>query len=176
MHYRLIALFLAAAIIATPAKSDTASRIIVESEPAAAEIAPLPVGRRLIRLPTLEFALSVEPLCEVNMRAESISISVADTRETVIVGEVEDTSVVEVTLSIPRRQAPPLALTDFCHIAEDENLRSRELLVRDAFTAHLSLRCASDERQSVVYASQALDLTLRCKSANQDPSLDSTTR
>jgi len=65
---------------------------------------------------------------------------------------------------------------DFCQIGEDRNQVSQELLVRDAFTAHLSLRCASDEQQFVVYATQPLDLTLLCKSVDQGPSADSAAR
>ena len=152
------------------------SQIKVSSAPATAEIVPAPVGRRLIRLPTLEFVFTIEPRCENNMQAKSVSISVADTRETVTVGETTDSAVVEARITIPRRQAPPLAVAGFCEIDEDETRQSRELLVREAFTAHLSLRCANDERQSIVYASQALDLSLRCKAQDQEPSPDSIAR
>jgi hypothetical protein len=175
MHCRLILLFLAMASTATPALSDTVSRIKVTSEPAAVEISPQAAGRRLIRLPALEFSLTIEPQCESNMQAESISISVADTRATVTVAE-PDEAVLTTTLTLPRHQAAPLAVVNFCQTAADQSQSSQELLVRDAFTAHLSLRCSNDERQSIVYASQALDLALRCKSADQGPSADSMTR
>ena len=176
MHCRLIALFLVATVIPAPARSDTVSQIRVSSEPAIADMAPLPAGRRLIRLPTLTFVFTIEPRCENNMQVESISISVADTRETVTMGETTGSSVVEATITIPRRQAAPLAVADSCDIDEDETRQSRELLVRGAFTAHLSLRCANDERQSIVYASHALDLSLRCKAETQAPSPDSIAR
>lgn len=175
MSCRLFLLSLAVASTAMPARSDTVSQIKVESEPAAIAIAPQETGRRLIQLPALEFSLAIEPQCESDMQAESISISVADTRETVTVVDA-DASIVTTTITIPSRQAAPLAVLDFCLIDEDQNQASRETLVRDAFTAHLSLRCANGDRQSIVYASQALDLALRCESADQDPSADSTAR
>ena len=149
------------------------------SEPATVEITAQPAGRRLIQLPALEFSLTIEPQCESDMYVESISISVADTRATVTVAE-PDQAVLTTTLTLPRHQAAPLAVVNFCQTAADQSQSqsqsSQELLVRDAFTAHLSLRCSNDERQSIVYASQALDLVLRCKSADQGPSADSMTR
>ena len=175
MHCRLILLFLAMASTATPALSDTFSRIKVTSEPAAVEISPQATGRRLIRLPALEFSLTIEPQCESNMQVESISISVADTRARVTIAEADE-AIVATTLTLPRHQTAPLPVVDFCQIDADQNLDSRELLVRDAFTAHLSLRCSNDERQSIVYASQSLDLALHCKSTDQGPSADSIAR
>jgi len=175
MHCRLILLFLAAASTTTTARSDTMSQIKVMSEPATVEITAQPAGRRLIQLPALEFSLTIEPQCESDMYVESISISVADTRATVTVAE-PDEAVLTTTLTLPRHQAAPLAVVNFCQTAADQSQSSRELLVRDAFTAHLSLRCSNDERQSIVYASQALDLALRCKSVDQGPSADSMTR
>jgi hypothetical protein len=175
MHCRLILLFLAAASTSTTARSDTMSQIKVLSEPATVEITAQPAGRRLIQLPALEFSLTIEPQCESDMRVESISISVADTRKTVTAVEA-DKSIVATTLTLPSRQAAPLALVDFCQSDEDQSRSSREVLVREAFTAHLSLRCSNDERQSIVYASQALDLALRCESGDQEPSADSVAR
>ena len=172
MLCRLILLFLAMASTASPALSDTVSQIKVTSEPAAVEILPQAAGRRLIRLPALEFSLKIKPQCEDDMRAESVSISVADTRATVTVAEGDETTIAT-TLTLPRHQSAPLAVVDFCQIREDQSQDIQEMLVRDAFTAHLSLRCTNDERQSIVYASQALHLALRCKSENQDPSADS---
>jgi len=151
------------------------SQIRVQSEPASVAITAQRAGRRLIQLPTLEFSLTIEPQCDDDMRMESISISVADTRKTVTAAEADD-AVVAATLTLPGRQTAPLALVDFCQTDEDQDLGSREILVRQAFTAHLSLRCTNDERQSIVYASHPLDLALRCESGNQTPSADTTTR
>lgn len=171
----LFALVVAAA--AMPARSEPASHIRVWSEPAAVEVAPQAAGRRLVRLPTLEFSLEIEPLCDHNMRAESLSISVADTRKIVALAD-DGESIITTTLTLPRQQTAPLALLDFCQIDDSqiEEELNQELLVRDAFTAHLSLRCANDEQHSVVYASQSLDLMLLCKAADQSPSADSAAR
>ena len=175
MDCRFILPALVIASIAFPVQSESVSLIKIRSEPAAVEVVPQAAGRRLIRLPALEFSLDIEPQCDTNMRAESLSISVADTRETVAVAETDE-AVVATTLTLPRHQTAPLAVVDFCQTAADQGMRSQELLVRDAFTAHLSLRCTNGERQSIVYASQPLDLALRCKPTGQEPSADSMER
>jgi hypothetical protein len=175
MVRRLILPVLVIAATAMPVQSESVSLIKVRSEPAAVEVTPQAAGRHLVRLPALEFLLEIEPQCDNNMRAESLSISVADTRETVAFTD-NDERIITTTLTLPRQQTAPLAVVDFCRVDEDQSLGSQELLVRDAFTAHLSLRCTSDEQQSGVYASQSLDLTLLCKPLDQDPSADSATR
>ena len=160
-----------------PVRSESVSLIKVQSEPAAVEVAPQAAGRRLVRLPALEFSLEIEPQCDNNMRAESLSISVADTRETVSFTDADEPVITTtLTLTLPRQQTAPLAVVDFCQIEDGQEQGSQELLVRDAFTAHLSLRCTGDEQLSVVYASQSLDVALLCKPADQDPSADSATR
>jgi hypothetical protein len=136
MVCRFILPALLIAAVAMPVRSESVSLIKVQSEPAAVEVAPQAAGRRLVRLPALEFS----------------------------------------TLTLPRQQTAPLAVVDFCQIEDGQEQGSQELLVRDAFTAHLSLRCTGDEQLSVVYASQSLDVALLCKPADQDPSADSATR
>ena len=171
MDCRLILLAVAITAPGLPARSETVSHIEVRSEPAAVEIAPQAAGRRLVRLPALEFSIEIEPSCDNNMRAESLSISVADTRETVAVAN-DDDSVITTTLTLPGQQTAPIAVVDFCQIEEARTQGLQELLIRNAFTAHLSLRCTNDEQQSVVYTTQSLDLTLLCKPADQTPSAD----
>jgi hypothetical protein len=175
MVCRFILPALAIAVTAIPARSEPVSLIKVRSEPATAEVARLEAGRRLVQLPALEFSLEIEPQCDNDMRAKSLSISVADTRETVSFAE-DDEPVIRTTLTLPRQQTAPLAVVDFCQLEAGPGQGLQQLLVRDVFTAHLSLRCANDEQQSVTYATQSLDLTLLCKPPDQDPSADSTAR
>ena len=58
-------------------------RLIVESEAAMAAISLQDNGRRLIRLPELDFPMRIDAHCGRGGIAESLSISVADTRTTV---------------------------------------------------------------------------------------------
>jgi hypothetical protein len=158
-------LIVAAAFAARPASCDPVAQMSVDAKAAIVEIDPLPDGRRLIRLPALEFTLTIETQCATEMRAESVSISAADTSKTYSISDSEGQSIVEASLTIPRRQVPPLAIETFCQSRENESSRTPDLHVQDAFTAHISLRCTGKQKQMIVYTSQPLDVLLRCSGA-----------
>jgi hypothetical protein len=114
---------------------------------AAAESALLDAKAETVSIPVARLA------------AGSLSISVADTRRT-LNGKTID-GAVETTLSLPRRQSARLRIEDFCR-QDDEPQASESLLVADVFTARLSLRCAVDEKHSIVYSTLPLDVKLEC--------------
>ena len=151
------------------AKSDSNGSIVIEVDAASVEIKPLADVRRLISLPSLEFSMSIKAQCATDMQAESMTISVADTRRTYSAAEFDAQAIFEVEFTIPKRQIGPLAVEEFCRSGERDHTLARILRVNDAFTAHLSLRCAGDDRQSILYASQALHLDLRCQIDDQNP-------
>lgn len=165
-------LVVAAAGVANNAKSDALGRIIVEASAALVEIEPSANDRaddrRVIALPSLEFAMTIEPLCAPEMHTESISISVADTRKTYSANDVDGKKMLAVVLTIPQWQISPLTVEEFCLSEERDDNAVGVLRIHDAFTAHLSLRCAGDNSRSIVYASQSLDLDLQCQSGDDD--------
>jgi len=163
-----ILLLIAAAFVANPALSDTSTGISVTAQAAVVSVEPLPEGRRLIPLPTLEFALIVKPQCAPDMQVDSISISVADTRTTLGASEIGGQTDVVTSIAIPRRQVSPLAVEGFCRLNQDDDLNPSDLLVKGALTANVSMRCADDSKQTIVYTSQALDLSLHCASEEQE--------
>lgn len=164
-------LFIVALIVATStAKGDTHGRLLIQAQAAIVEIDPLPAGRRLILLPTLEFVITIEPQCAAPASTKSISVSVADTRETFRATDFTEQTSIAMTLKIPHRQVGPLAIEQFCQQGETAESAPQILLVRDALTAHFALRCADGDKQSIVYATQPLDVSLLCKAANnRDP-------
>lgn len=163
MRRHSILLIFTAIIIANPAMSDSSAYLRVTAEAASVKVKPLPDGRRLIALPTLEFALIIAPQCAPDMRAESISISVADTQKNLGATDIGDQPTVATSISIPRKQLSPLAVDGFCRAVDNTASFSTDLDIRDAFTANISLRCAGKDKQSIVYASQALHLSLQCE-------------
>lgn len=163
-----ILLLVAVAFVTSPVLSDTDAGISITAQPAVVRVEPLPEGRRLIRLPTLEFALIVKPQCAPDMQVDSISISVADTRLSLDASEIGGQTDVVTSIAIPRRQVSPLAVDGFCRLDQDVDLLRSDLLVKGALTASISLRCADDSKQTIVYASQALDLSLHCASEKQE--------
>jgi len=148
---------------------DVDSHLLFDFAAAHVEITPRPPGRRLIRLPGITFTLRVEPRCAAGLGAESVSISVADTRlnlgrEALLNPAPGEAAVVTRKMRIPRSQIGPVAIEDFC-IAGDESNATAALRVHDALSAQLSLRCADASRQSIVYQTVALEITLSCKVA-----------
>jgi hypothetical protein len=147
---------MALAVVAWPAGP---ARLVVDVAPAVASIQPLAEGRRLLRLPALEFAFGIGAGCGPDQAVTSVSISVADTRKTLSGAEFRDDAVTNMTVRLPARQIAPIAVDDFCPETQSE---SSSLLIRDAVTAQVSLRCASAEEESITYASQSLDVTVVC--------------
>lgn len=159
MRIVIFAFFAAGCGVATAQDpAGNSPRVTVEASPAAAEIAPRPAPPGLLVLPTLEFALTILPNCGNAGAAESVTISVADTRRRIPVdGDVP----VETTVLLPGRQASPIRAEGFCRAGEQEAAR-QVLQVDDAFSARLSLRCRSGESQTVVYATVPLSIRLIC--------------
>lgn len=145
----------------SPAAADEAPRLHVEASPARVEVEPAAPGLRLIDLPDLEFLLSIEPDCAEGT-AESISISAADTNETLVAGDLTGHSIVEAKLSLPAQQTGPLPVADFCPPPASPGPAPASQRVQDAFTAHLSLRCVRDGKPSLIYVTVPLSLELHC--------------
>ena len=97
------------------------------------------------------------------MRAEAMSVSIADTQRTYSGDEISQQTLFEISLSIPRQQIGPIPIQRFCRAGKGEDEGESVLHIRDAFTAHLSLRCADENARTIVYASQPLDVALECR-------------
>jgi hypothetical protein len=137
---------------------DDNTRLQVDAAAAVAQIEPMAVGRKLIRLPALEFELSIDAACALDSTAKSLSISVADTRQTISGDDTGNISSEPIRFLVPARQVSPIAVYGFCsHAGEDS-----ERLIQGAVTTHLSLRCLGAEGETITYASHALDVLLRC--------------
>ena len=162
MRSPLILLCVAAAIVTIPVLADSGAEMSVKAQAAVVTVKPLPYGRRLVPLPALEFALLVEPQCAPDTQPDSISISVADTKTTLTASDINGRSMVVASIAVPRRQVSPLAIEGFCQADQSDESNPPELLVKDAFTANISLRCAGEHNTVIAYASKTLDLKLRC--------------
>jgi hypothetical protein len=166
MYRPFILLVVVAVLTPHPANSDSAGRMRITAQAAVIELDALADGNRLVPQQALEFTLTVEPQCAPDTRAESISISAADTRRTYGSSDFTEKSVLETQLTIPRKQVSPIAVNGFCQTNREANLTSQELHIEDAFSAHISLRCAGEEKHSIIYMVQPLDLRLQCNAAD----------
>jgi hypothetical protein len=135
-------------------------RLIVTSEPAVASISHQSGSRNLIRLPELEFPLRISAQCGTGRVPESVSISIADTGTTISGEDLPVAAALETSVRVASGQIAPIAIQGFC-VAD--TVSDRELLVATALTAQVSLRCASDDEQTIVFRAQALDVLLSCE-------------
>lgn len=174
MRMTVFSLLLAAAWPAAVSLADDPIRLEIAAEPAVVTITPLAGGRRLIRLPALEFRLDITARCPADRVAKSVSISVADTSKTLGREAFDGDSFVRAEISIPPKQVAPLAVDGFCPLEGESQHDS--LLIRDAVTAHLSLRCTGPHGDEIGYATHGLDVTLRCEAADQGATLASMAR
>ena len=129
-------------------------------------------GRTQVNLPSLDLSLRTSFACPATASAESITISIADTHERFSAENIADVAVLEATISVPARQIAPVSLAGFCTNGKEPT--ESELLLPGIATAHVSLRCRSEEfGASMHYASVAVPLTVICLSnENQEPSVD----
>lgn len=146
-------------------------RLNVDAEPAVAVIALQEGGRKLVQLPELEFLLSVSPRCAANGRPESVSITIADTRETLRGEALQTSTTVDVPVRVAANQLAPFTLREFCL---DPAAAGDSITLSSALTAHTSLRCARGEQQSIVFAAEPLDIRVDCirSAAAAEPAVD----
>lgn len=163
MPLKLFYLFPATVLFTPFAWAENTASLSVDADPAVVTIKPLSEGRKLIRPPALEFLLRIDAECDTNAEIASISVSVADTQKALTGTDVSEATPVATHITIPARQVSPIAVEDFCPMGAPS--AGTELVVRDALTAHVSLRCKSEAVESITYASRSLDVKLHCDAA-----------
>ena len=72
MRGTLISLTIIVLVATWPAWAESDSRPILRAEAASVELQLQPAGRRLLRLPNLDFVLQIEPHCGVGMHIASV--------------------------------------------------------------------------------------------------------
>ena len=160
MPLKLFYLFPASVLFGPLAWAENAANLGVDADPAVVAIKPLAEGRKLIRPPALEFLLRIDAECDANAEIASISISIADTQKALTTTDLSDAAPIATRITIPARQVSPIAVEDFCPM--ESPAAGDELVIRDALTAHVSLRCTSEAGESITYKSRALDVMLHC--------------
>jgi hypothetical protein len=172
MHRKYLSLLTLPLIATGVAYADNEHRVSSYAEAAEVEISPAPRDRRLIRLPELEFSMRIDATCAGETQAQSISISIADSVAAHDVSAQEvgptDKVMLETTFKVPGRQIAPIAIQGFCVSGDDSDTKARTLQIPAAVAANISLRCTSENSQSVRYDRLPLQIQLICVPAD-DP-------
>ena len=135
-----------------------ADDIVVAAQETTAVVTPREAHLKLVNLPALEFGLRAAFKCKG--QPVSVTLSVADTHETLRGEDLAGQRAVEVMLSVPPRQLALAASSRFCIADAPES--DDELVVSGLATAHASLRCSSDTGDSALFASAPLRVRLIC--------------
>ena len=146
---------------------ESESQLLVTLDAATIVVQPRPSNSRLINLPGIEFAMHVKTQCNEGMQAESVSVSVADTRVNFGPEVLNEQDKLEASIRIPGKQIAPLAVDSFCVAEEGETVNAR-LRVNDVLSAQVSLKCAAEDQHSIFYQTAALDVVLSCESPDGD--------
>ena len=149
---------LALLIGTTPFVAHADDILNVEFDVPIAKITPRPSAKP-IQLPNLTFTVQARGQCPDTQSAETISISIADTRITMV---PTDQEIIEKSIRVSAKQLAPVAVENFC-LADTATTAADSLQIDDALTAHLSLRCSIDSNESISYESVALSVTLLCE-------------
>ena len=142
-------------------------RALATAEAAVARIEPLAPGRDFVWLPTLKFALSLQPRCPSASDTAAVLISIADTRVALTSVDPDAVESVETALTLPAQQTGPVRVAGFCRA--DQPDAARELVIEGIFTARVSLRCSAGDTDSISYATLPLDVILACNRGDQVP-------
>ena len=167
MRALFLSTFLLPLAIIDGCTSAVADELTVTVEPALAEIDARPPGPRILRLPDMTFTLRIAAYCDADMRADSASVSISDTRLSLRPELLADAATTELRIKVPQQQLAPLTIENFC-FTEDPASDGRDLNVADALTAQVSLHCAGENKQTVIYRATPLAVTLRCRTDDND--------
>jgi len=168
--YRII--FTSALIlVGSSVHSEDTPQLTIASVPASVEIETLQGRREFIQLPTLRYTLDIQHRCHTNLDPANLSVSVADTRQTISADRLLITNPLAVQLSIPGEQIAPVAVAGFCVTTEKDpmtpNARSKDVLrINDILSLQAALSCSNETGSKIIYASLALDVELHCNATD----------
>ena len=165
----ILALFLSAVGVLDAFAED---RVFLAAQEAEAAIEPRDSQQRVADLPALTFDFRVAIECPGE--TESLTLSVADTFETLGKEDIGARRSAETSLSVPASQMTLGSGDKFC-IKDGAEEANEELVVPGFLTAFASLRCAGRAGPSMHFASAPLQVRLKCArepSETQDSSSD----
>lgn len=150
----------AAAISTLAAAADHDALLKIRPQVATLMVAAESGAKRQIIFPQLEISVQIEAACPPGRNVESLTISIADTRETIRPVPAAAVASLATTLAVSGRQLSPLVVEQFCTTAGPP--RPAKLHIESAMSAHASLRCGGADGASMHYRSNPVGIDLIC--------------
>ncbi len=134
--------------------------IEIRAQPPALEVVQHATGRQQLEPPSLTFPIDVKAECPTGGHLESVTLSIADTRQTYRPAQSESATTFTASLTVSERQLAPVVIDRFC--AENSEDYGSKLVVGSLASVHVSLRCGGPTGASAHYHSQPLAVELVC--------------
>lgn len=173
MQLRISFYAIVVAICAGPAPALAQHTVSLVANTPTVDIAPI-AERRSLRLPPLDYEFALTPDCMKPAAPESVTVTIADTKATLSTAELAESADLTVKLTVPADQIAPVTVAGFCVLpAEDagetvtETTAAAQLTLPGTLSASASLRCGDGQDETIVYATQLLDVTLICETVPQ---------
>jgi len=153
-------------------------RLTITATTPKVSVPPLEAGRQFVPLPALDYRFLLEPRCSKGWQVQSVSLSIADSRQVFQTDMIDAHGFVNANLSVPAAQLAPVPVSGFCEAAvggeapTDEAAGNTELRIGAALSAHAALICVNEESERVSYTSRPLAVILRCKPPEVEPLAD----
>jgi len=165
MKLHLAPLLIICTALAADAEETAIAGIDASATTASASIRPAPGQKRTIKLPTLDYELSLSAFCPEGQLPLTTSASVADTRQHFEFSEADEGNYASAKLTVPAAQIAPVVTDNFCSTGEQQSLKMLELT--GVLTAQISLRCGVEEAQSAYFLNLPLNVRLVCEDESQ---------
>lgn len=167
---QLLAVLCSAFASAVPVQAGEQPVLEIYSTTPTVRLEPRQTGR-FVRLPTIEFEFRLKTDCPEALGLASVTVSVADTRNSFSGSGLAGDEAAPISLLVPASQLAPVAAEEFCRADEGEapqNLLQTEEIFTQILTAQASLRCTGDNDEAIAYVSHALDVRLQCEHRQAD--------
>lgn len=151
---------LAVLLLSPSSTSGDAPILQVSFDTATVSVAPDTVAKRQLFLPGLEYTFTAEVNCREPSKPKRLSISIADTRVLLEIAEDGQSSNIKQALQVPATQLGPLQTDGFC--IEGNSETQTAIVVQGVLTSSASVRCASDNDESIHFASEPLAVRIEC--------------
>ena len=185
-----ISFYATAAVLATSGAPALAQHAVsLDASTPTVDIAPRSHSRSL-RLPPLDYEFALTPACATPLTPQSVTVTVADTKTTLGATELAENNEIRLSLTVPAEQIAPVTVAEFCHLPDaDESEETRvepaasnpvttaqlttaQVTIAGTLSASASLRCGDGQDETIVYATELLDVTLNCSA--ESPATQST--
>lgn len=121
-------------------------------------------GRNFLRLPELSYEFSVAAVCPAPLRAQSLSLGIADTRTSLPAAALLPDTPARLSMTVPASQIAPIVIGNLCTNGDAAAPATiNPVRIAAVLSVQAALLCVGDSGSEMLYAAEPLDVLLRCE-------------